>query len=243
MFTSLTRRSGGLLSGKGLPAFARKQYKSTYFPSSNNSNAAVYGLIGVNIGVWGLWKAAESDRNAYRFMTKHFTVSSRGVIDQRLLHTLLTSTFSHVDGWHLFANMFTLYFFGTNVVASIGIRKFLSLYIGGGLFASGCQVAWPLLTPRSWPAYLRGDRFNQALGASGSVSAIVANSVFMFPTQLIYVYGVLPVPAVLFGVFYIGKDLVGLFDGGSGVGNAAHLGGAAYGVAFLLYLRTRRRFR
>lgn len=219
-----------------------RRFQSSYFPS-NSSNAPVYGLIGMNVGVWGLWKMAEQDRKLMNIMTKHFTVSSRGVLNQGLLHTLFTSTISHYDGWHLFANCFTLYFFGGNILAALGLRKFMSLYVGGGIFASLSQVVWPFVTPRSWPAYLRGDKYSQALGASGSVSAVVATSVFMFPTQLIYVYGIFPVPAALFGLFYISKDLIGLFQGGSGVGNAAHLGGAAYGAAFLFMLKMRRRDR
>ena len=39
------------------------------------------------------------------------------------LHTVLTAAFSHYDGWHLFSNMFALYFFGSDVGRLFGGRR------------------------------------------------------------------------------------------------------------------------
>ena len=48
-------------------------------------------------------------------------------------------------------------------------------------------------------------------------------------------------PAILFGVVYIGKDALGLLNGDSRIGHGAHLGGALCGVAYF-FLARRPRF-
>ena len=113
---------------------------------------------------------ADQDRILRRFMNSHFTVSSGGVIKQGRVHTLLTAMFSHQSGWHLFANMFTLYFFGSEALLLLGARRFLSLYIGGGIFSSFCHVAWPHF-PHEAGLEVLFQRHAAGLGASGAVGS------------------------------------------------------------------------
>ena len=50
-------------------------------------------------------------------------VVSEGALRQGRLHTLVTSCFSHQSGGHLFANMFTFYFFGRSLANIVGGQK------------------------------------------------------------------------------------------------------------------------
>ena len=49
-----------------------------------------------------------------------------------------------------------------------------------------------------------------ALGASAAVNAIVMLSILLYPKRMVYLYAVLPVPAAVLGVIYIGGDMLGL---------------------------------
>jgi len=70
---------------------------------------------------------------------------------------IVTSMFIHDGFFHLFANMITLYFFGTYLNRLIGSRRFLLVYFGGGILGS---IFFILLAPPS-----------VAIGASGAVFA------------------------------------------------------------------------
>ena len=48
-----------------------------------------------------------------------------------------------------------------------------------------------------------------ALGASAAVNAVVLLSVLLNPYSTVYIYAVLPVPAALLGLLYIGGDMFG----------------------------------
>jgi hypothetical protein len=51
--------------------------------------------------------------------------------------------------------------------------------------------------------------FSITRGKTGAVNALVAWSILNFPTRLIYIYMVLPVPAVRFNLCFVSLDAVG----------------------------------
>jgi len=207
--------------------------------TGSGSRFVLETIIGTNAIVFVAWQFAMKDYQLNSFMKRHFTTSSIGVIFRRDYHTLLTSAFSHISVWHLAGNMLVLYSFGFDTLAQLGSRRFLLLYLGGGLVSSLALVAWPYVIPRSWPAYYQYDHNAIGLGASGAVNAVIAWSIFKWPRNIIYLYGVLPLPAALLGVGFICYDAVDLYYGSTrNVGNASHLCGAAYGALF--YVGTRR---
>lgn len=173
---------------------------------------------------------ADKDRNLRRFMVENFTVSSVGFFGHKKFHTLLTACFSHMDIWHMAFNMFTLYSFGQSALMVLGAPRFLALYLGGGVVSSLCQIIWPYFIPEHWPARRNFSPYAIGLGASGAVNAVVAWTIFTFPRQLILLYGIVPIPAALFGLAFIAMDGYSLYEGSGQVGNAAHLGGAAFGA-------------
>ena len=52
----------------------------------------------------------------------------------------------------------------------LGARRFLNLYLSGGVVSSLCCVAWPYVAPKlDIPASYRVSKYTMALGASGAL--------------------------------------------------------------------------
>ena len=135
--------------------------------------------------------------------------------------TLLTSMFVHADFWHIFANMFTLYFFGNYVHALIGEKKFLIVYFLGG-FAGGALYL------------LMASPLSIAVGASGAIFAVAGVLVVMRPNLRVIVFPI-PLPVPLW-VAVLGGFVIMSFA--SFVAWQAHLGGLALGlIAGLIFRR------
>jgi membrane associated rhomboid family serine protease len=124
----------------------------------------LYMIIGLNVSVYGIWQYAEKDRKLKQFMLQNFMLSSYGVLQQFRIHTLITSVFSHRDGWHLLSNMVTLYFFSQQSLSILGVSRYAFLYFGGGLVSSVCMVVWPYCIPNSFPSRYRTSTYQSALG-------------------------------------------------------------------------------
>nr|AIY60697.1 rhomboid protein Panut_PARL [Pandanus utilis] len=185
-------------------------------------DGAILSLIGANVAVFFLWRVAD-----YKFMNRHFMISLDNFKSWRL-HTLITSAFSHADLDHLVTNMIGLYFFGTNIGRLFGPEFLLKLYLAGALGGSvfflihKAYIASSSQGKQGWN-YSR----TPALGASAAVNAVILLDIFLFPKSTVYVYFMIPVPAILLGALLIGSDLWRIKKGESYVSGSAHLGGAA----------------
>ncbi len=143
----------------------------------------------------------------------------------------ITHGFIHADGMHLLFNIFTLFFFGS-IIESFYRQYFYELgfilfYLGGLIFAI-------------LPSYLKhkNDVRWASLGASGAVSAVLFAYVLFEPWKLIFVFFI-PVPAIIFAVFYVAYSIWSGKKGNSNINHSAHLWGAAYGVIMTLILEPR----
>lgn len=137
--------------------------------------------------------------------------------------TVLTSMFVHADFFHIFANMFTLYFFGSHVYRLLGERRFLAVYFGGGILGSLFFI-------------LLGPQFAIAIGASGAVFALGGALVALRPSIKVFIFPI-PVPLPLW-VAIIGSFFIFLFI--ANIAWQAHLGGMLFGLgAGYLYKRKR----
>ncbi|KAL2338226.1 hypothetical protein Fmac_012672 [Flemingia macrophylla] len=182
----------------------------------------VLGLIIANVAIFLLWRIADQ-----KFMKNNFTISLDNFKSGRL-HTMITNAFSHVDTWHIVSNMLGLYFFGLKVGRNFGPEFLLKLYLAGAVGGSVFYLihqAYKAQTLKDWRAMIASKEL--ALGASGAVNAIILLDIFLYPKATIYFNFFIPVPAVLLGILWIGKDLLGMIEGDSQVSRSAHLGGAA----------------
>lgn len=145
----------------------------------------------------------------------------------------ITSGFVHADFGHLFFNMFTLFSFG-NMMESVynqispgnGPFLYLLLYIGGIIVSD-------------LPSFFKHkNNFNyNSLGASGGVSSVLFAAILFAPTQSLHIYGVIPVPAVLFALLYTWYSIYMSRRSMDNINHDAHLYGALYGViiAIIIY--------
>lgn len=142
----------------------------------------------------------------------------RGQIDR-----LITHGFIHADGWHLFFNMFTLYFFG-RVIEQLYVSKF-------GYLGFLCFYLLAIIVS-AIPDYFKYKNNVQfaSLGASGAVSAVLFVFVLLFPWELIYFFGIIPIPAIVFAILYTAYSVYANNKGNSHINHLAHLTGAAFGV-------------
>ena len=205
-------------------------------------------LVGINVVVYVMWQLARRNSDAaaltlgsvgvpmtgwtwlFAQMQENFILSLDLVLSGRVW-TVLTSEFSHVEPTHLLFNMLGLYVFGTAVHQVVRDVLFVKLYVMAAITASLAHIAWSAFT---------GDPTG-ALGASGAVMGIAVVYAFLFPERRLLLFFVVPVPAGIAVLLFIGIDLLGVV----GVvqdrtAHMAHLGGVAYGVAFwFLWLRKR----
>ena len=183
-------------------------------------------LILIAVTVLVTWLAFNNPRLLDRLILWPPTIDRKHQYDR-----LLTHGFIHADWQHLLFNMITLFFFGRfaeQVIGSmIGPVGFVLFYLSAIVIAI-------------LPTYLRHrhDAQYRSLGASGAVSAVLFAFILVQPWSLIFVF-FLPVPAILYGVFYVGYSFWMDRQGRDNTNHSAHLSGAIYGVLFMLLMEPR----
>ena len=153
-------------------------------------------------------------------------------VKQGQIERFITHGFIHADGMHLLFNMLTLYFFG-------GVMEhFYRNQLGGAGYAifylGGIVVAMI-------PSYLKNkNNANYAsLGASGAVSAVLFAFILIAPWELLLIFGIVPIPAILFAVLYVIYSVKAQSKGRDNINHSAHLVGGLYGVLFTILLEPR----
>ncbi|KZV34691.1 rhomboid protein 1, mitochondrial [Dorcoceras hygrometricum] len=182
-----------------------------------------------------LWRIASP-----QFMLKNFVISVDNFTSGRF-HTLVTSAFSHRDTWHLVSNMAGLYFFGLSIGRTFGPEYLLKLYLTGALAGSVFYLVYnAFIAPLYQRSQFPGMDLSKVpgLGASGAVNAILLLDIFLYPRKTLYIDFIIPVPAVLLGIFIIGQDMLRILEGDSQISGSAHLGGAT--VAAIAWARNKR---
>ena len=136
---------------------------------------------------------------------------------------LLTYAFLHGGIMHILFNMLFLWWFGHEMEEMYGTREFLIFYLVSAFLGGVAYFLW------SWAR----DNPVPCIGASGAVTAVMVLYAFHFPTRVIRLMFILPIPIWLFVVFQVGRDFVH-FAGGIDNGTAVtvHLAGAAFGFGY-----------
>ncbi|MFH1662487.1 MAG: rhomboid family intramembrane serine protease [Chloroflexota bacterium] len=148
---------------------------------------------------------------------------------------ILTSMFVHDGLFHLFANMITLYFFGSFLNRLIGSSRLLLIYLGGGLIGGVLFVLLGTLLNPDTPAL--------AVGASGAVFALGGALAVMAPKLRVIIFPI-PVPMPLWvavvGIFVI-LTLLPMLSAFSNIAWQAHLGGFLFGLVTGYIFKGKRR--
>ncbi len=143
---------------------------------------------------------------------------------------LLTYGFLHDPDniLHILFNMIAFWFFGRPVEMRYGRREYLAFFLTSIVVAGLVWVGSEYIANgRAVPITM--------LGASGGISAVLILFALNFPRQYVYIWGVLPLPAWLFAVLFVGYDILGAMGRADTVAYTAHLGGAAFAVAYFQF--------
>ncbi len=134
--------------------------------------------------------------------------------------TVFTYMFLHANTMHLVFNMIGLFFFGPRLEVKLGGSGFLKLYFLSGL--GGAALSF-IFAPGA-----------AVVGASAAVFGILIGFAHYWPREHIYIWGVLPVQARILAFFLVITSLYsGIAGANSAVAHFAHLGGLAFGYAYL----------
>ena len=150
---------------------------------------------------------------------------------------ILTSMFVHGSFWHIFANMLTLFFFGSYLSRLVGQGRFLFVYFAGGILGNICYIVLTLLGAISAIGFL-GSPFTPAAGASGAIFALAGALVMMRPRLTVFVF---PIPAPIpLWIAVTGGFLILSFL--PHIAWQAHLGGLVFGLIAGYFFRRKERY-
>jgi len=124
-----------------------------------------------------------------KFFLENIAITPSLIISGENLWTFFTSVFSHIQFFHIFANMFSLFFIGNFLEKIIGRKRFILIYLVSGLVGGIFFVA-------------SGTIFNNpssGIGASGAIFGILGVLAILVPYSKIYLI-VGPLILILLGV-------------------------------------------
>jgi membrane associated rhomboid family serine protease len=155
------------------------------------------------------------------------------VVHRKQYYRLISHAFIHIGWTHLLVNMLVLYFFGRNVEFYFNYYfenrsgfYFILLYIGGILVSN----IWSLMKHKD-------NYYYNAVGASGAVSAILFTAIFFAPWELLYLFAIIPIPGIVFGVGYLLYSYQMSKRKTDNVAHDAHFLGAVFGFVFPILLK------
>jgi len=148
-------------------------------------------------------------------------------------YRLLSHVLVHADFAHLAFNMISMFYLGKYLemqlvyeYGNLGMYYFIILYLLGGLAAT--------ILPYSRNS---GNSMYRSLGASGAVSAVVFATIMWNPQlELMLLFIPIPIKAYILGPIYLAVEYYSMRRGGSGIAHDAHIGGALFGILFVLLI-------
>ena len=111
------------------------------------------------------------------FVLNNMALTPALILSGKSLWTFLTSMFMHGSIFHLFANMFSLYFIGRMLEKIIGKKRFLLTYMIAGLIGGVFFIIASLLF---------GDVNVPAVGASGALFGLLGVLAVIIPHARVY---------------------------------------------------------
>ena len=174
------------------------------------------------------WQALNNQGLRDQFLFVPFAVKHSNEYHRIVSHVLV-----HADFSHLAFNMISLFYLGgyleaelINAYGSVGMYYYIILYISGGVAAT------------IFPYYKNSDNsMYRSLGASGAVSAVVFATILWEPQlELMLMFIPVPIKAYVLGPIYLAIEYYSMRKGASGIAHDAHLGGALFGILFVLLI-------
>jgi len=146
--------------------------------------------------------------------------------------TLITYMFLHFDFLHILFNLLWLYWMGQIFLGYFDQGKLIAIYILGGITGG----LFYILGYNSFPVFSGIVADSRLLGASASVIAIVTALAVHAPNHSIHLMFIGPVKMKFIALVSVVLYVIGISSTNAG-GNLAHVGGAVWGVVYVLQLR------
>lgn len=202
--------------------FLRKPFTYSFFK-------AAFALVIVNTAVHFLIGFFGLNKN-------FFGLSVFGFVYQHNFWQVFTYMFIHGDLRHLFFNMLALLIFGTSIERAVGSKEFLLMYfvigVCSGLFSLGAYFGFgQFLMANGIQPWTFGISL---IGASGAIYGLLFAYAVLFPRSIIYIWGLIPVPAPIMVLGYAVIEFFSQFVGSSNVAHLTHLAG--FGFAWLYFV-------
>jgi rhomboid family protein len=144
--------------------------------------------------------------------------------------SILAYGFAHIDLWHLFINMFILYFVGRSFSNLFNIKLTLNVYFLGILFGGLAYMLVYTLFPNGIL-----NTAGPLVGASAGVRAtLIFLCAYMPNKEMRFV--TINIKLLYIGLVLVALDVLGLFGNNPG-GNVAHLGGDLLGYFYAVQLQ------
>src|SRR5882757_9182710 len=122
-------------------------------------------LIILNAVFFGMGWIALNDPRGSGFIENFLALSLDG-LRHGFLWQFITYQFLHAGIWHLLFNCLAIFFFGRPVETALGRKRFLALYLAGGVIGGVVQMLFALVLPH----YFGGS----VVGASAGAAALAA---------------------------------------------------------------------
>jgi membrane associated rhomboid family serine protease len=185
-------------------------------------------LLVVNAVVFLVQLAASHSVQGSEIEWNYFALSLHG-LEQGFFWQLLTFQFMHIGWLHLIFNCVAIFFFGRSVETVLGRSRFLALYLSSGIIGGAVQMLFALCIPK----FFGGAVVGASAGAYGLVAAFAVLNWEERFTLLIYFFPVsMRGKTLLWGSIAVVLIMM-LSSLGSGVANAAHLGGILTGFLYV----------
>ncbi len=146
--------------------------------------------------------------------------------------TLITYMFLHFEFLHILFNLLWLYWMGQIFLTYFDQGKLITIYLLGGISGGLFYVAGYNL----FPVFSHMVSDSRLLGASASVIAIVTALAVHAPNHTLHLMFIGPVKMKYIALVSVLMYVIGISSTNAG-GNLAHLGGAFWGVIYVLQLR------
>lgn len=199
--------------------------------------SALNYLMIINVGIWIMVAFSNLFAWLYKSPGNNLLVTILSVpanleVLLRRPWTVLTYMFLHERFWHLFFNLWMLYFGGMIFVRFLSQKQLAWTYILGGLTGALFFV----LAYNVFPVFETMKHSAVALGASASVLAILVAAATYDPDYelLLFLFGRLKFKWL--AIAFVVIDLLSISAENPG-GHIAHLGGALFGFIYGLALR------
>ena len=140
--------------------------------------------------------------------------------------TLLTYMFSHVKFWHFISNMMWVFYLGKILLGFVNGRVLTNLYLFGG-------VCGAILFSIIYSVIPSLNSEAQLIGASAGVMAVVVAAAVIAPESEVSLFGIFQLKLKYLALAsFILTSILDLSENTGG--KVAHIGGALYGLVFML---------